>query len=266
MSLNGENSRKFLKEFILLYRNLPCLWHVNNTGYKDRRTRNRAYDALVDKLKEVNVGADRDMVLRKINVLRTTFRREYKKVRASEWNHPRARYKTNLWWYDLMLFVVDQYNSQTRNEINNDNEMKMETTEFEEYHEEIAEQRAPGLTDNMKKTELIVPSEVPFHTVFLETNDMCSREPCAEVIRGQQHYTQNTSASKNMEHTCEIVLRENGSAHNDDFQIFTTYVASKLKRCTARQSMIAEKIIADVLLRANLGTLTENTCLSENSL
>lgn len=118
----------------------------------------------------------------------------------------------------------------------------------------------------MKKTELIVPSEVPFHTVFLETNDMCSREPCAEVIRGQQHYTQNTSASKNMEHTCEIVLRENGSAHNDDFQIFTTYVASKLKRCTARQSMIAEKIIADVLLRANLGTLTENTCLSENSL
>lgn len=100
----------FLTEFIQLYRSFPCLWQVRFKGYKDRLLRNRAYDALVQKLREVNPIADRETVIRKINTLRTAFRREYKKVRSSQRmvKNPRQRYKSSLWYYDILKFVAEQ--------------------------------------------------------------------------------------------------------------------------------------------------------------
>lgn len=94
----------FLTEFIQLYRSFPCLWQVRYKGYKDRLLRNRAYDALVLKLREVNPVADKETVIRKINTLRTAFRREYKKVRSSYRmvKNPRLRYRSSLWYYDIL--------------------------------------------------------------------------------------------------------------------------------------------------------------------
>lgn len=103
-------SHDFLAEFIQLYRSFPCLWQIKYKGYKDRLLRNRAYDALVQKLREVNPIADRETVIRKINTLRTAFRREYKKVRSSQRmvQNPRQRYKSSLWYYDILKFVAEQ--------------------------------------------------------------------------------------------------------------------------------------------------------------
>ena len=103
-------SHDFLAEFIHLYRSFPCLWQVRYKGYKDRLLRNRAYDALVQKLREVNPVADRETVIRKINTLRTAFRREYKKVRSSQKmvHNPRQRYRSSLWYYDILKFVAEQ--------------------------------------------------------------------------------------------------------------------------------------------------------------
>lgn len=103
-------SHDFLTEFIQLYRSFPCLWQVRYKGYKDRLLRNRAYDTLVQKLREVNPIADRETVIRKINTLRTAFRREYKKVRSSQKmvQNPRQRYRSSLWYYDILKFVAEQ--------------------------------------------------------------------------------------------------------------------------------------------------------------
>ncbi|XP_058792625.1 uncharacterized protein LOC131665046 [Phymastichus coffea] len=48
-----------------------------------------------------------------------------------------------------------------------------------------------------------------------------------------------------------------------DLDRFGVYVAAKLKRLSSEQSIIAEKVIAEVLLRANLGTLEGTTTLTE---
>lgn len=103
-------SHDFLAEFIHLYRSFRCLWQVRYRGYKDRILRNRAYDALVQKLREVNPIADKETVIRKINTLRTAFRREYKKVRNSQKmvQNPRLRYRSSLWYYDILKFVAEQ--------------------------------------------------------------------------------------------------------------------------------------------------------------
>lgn len=67
--------RDFIKEFILLYRTNGCLWNRKSTYYRNIDHRERAYQNLVKKLKEVDATADRKMVTRKINILRTSFRR-----------------------------------------------------------------------------------------------------------------------------------------------------------------------------------------------
>ena len=125
-------SHDFLAEFIHLYRSFPCLWQVRYKGYKDRMLRNRAYDALVQKLREVNPVADRETVIRKINTLRTAFRREYKKVRISQKmvHNPRQRYRSSLWYYDILKFVAEQNEASPLDEEDVKNALVTHTTDL----------------------------------------------------------------------------------------------------------------------------------------
>ena len=51
--------------------------------YKNRKMKNAGCDELVEKLRENEEDADRDMVRKKISGLRTAYRREMKKITDS---------------------------------------------------------------------------------------------------------------------------------------------------------------------------------------
>ncbi|XP_075144944.1 uncharacterized protein LOC142219989 [Haematobia irritans] len=95
-------SRHWLGEFIEQYQTEECLWQPKHPDYSNNNVRNRAYDKLVEKLKEVEPNPDRNMVVRKINSLRSAFRREYRKM------HSKQNYETRLWYYDKLSFIADQ--------------------------------------------------------------------------------------------------------------------------------------------------------------
>ncbi|XP_012161773.1 uncharacterized protein LOC105665415 [Ceratitis capitata] len=95
-------SRLWLGEFIELYQQEECLWHPKHPDYSNHSVRNKAYDRLVEKLKEVEPNPDRAMVVRKINSLRSAFRREFRKFNA------KSNYETRLWYYDKLLFIAEQ--------------------------------------------------------------------------------------------------------------------------------------------------------------
>lgn len=95
-------SRHWLGEFIDLYQTEECLWQPKHPDYSNNTVRNKAYDKLVEKLKEVEPNPDRNMVVRKINSLRSAFRREYRKTSANQ------NYETRLWYYDKLSFIADQ--------------------------------------------------------------------------------------------------------------------------------------------------------------
>ncbi|KAM7360898.1 uncharacterized protein ACRADG_008487 [Cochliomyia hominivorax] len=95
-------SRHWLGEFIDLYQLEECLWQPKHPDYSNNTVRNKAYDKLVEKLKEVEPNPDRNMVVRKINSLRSAFRREYRKTNAKQ------NYETRLWYYDKLSFIADQ--------------------------------------------------------------------------------------------------------------------------------------------------------------
>ncbi|XP_023303628.2 uncharacterized protein LOC111685592 isoform X1 [Lucilia cuprina] len=102
-SIHSIHNKKFWTEFFYLYESLPALWDMNNPLYKNRQVKCDAYDIMVDKLCEIEPNADREDVLRKINIFRTNYRRECSRINMSiqEGRH----YQSTLWYFDLLCFL-----------------------------------------------------------------------------------------------------------------------------------------------------------------
>lgn len=75
-----HQNKEFLTDFIEIYRKHSCLWDVKTKDYLNKNKRNAAYEELLSKTKEVHPQATKELVKRRINNLRTSFRRELKKV------------------------------------------------------------------------------------------------------------------------------------------------------------------------------------------
>ena len=102
-------TREFLSEFIDLYKSFPCLWRVKSKEYSDRDKKNQAYDALVLKYKEIDQAANRETVTKKINSLRSVYRKELGKLNKSIRSGAGDEdvYKPTLWYFDLFGFLSD---------------------------------------------------------------------------------------------------------------------------------------------------------------
>ena len=75
--------RVFWGEFFQLYKEHPCLWKIKSTHYLNKYKKNEAYGKLAEKLKEKYPDATTDLVKKKINIYRSNFRKEAKKVEDS---------------------------------------------------------------------------------------------------------------------------------------------------------------------------------------
>jgi hypothetical protein len=76
-------NKEFWRELIQLHRSLLELWKLKSDVYKNRKLKDAGYDELVEKPQENEDDADRDMVRKKINGLRTTYGRELKRITDS---------------------------------------------------------------------------------------------------------------------------------------------------------------------------------------
>ena len=100
------DNTKLMAEFIDLYRSMPTLWKVKSKAYSNRKLKNSAYETLIAKLKEANPKANRELAVKKINNMRTAYRRELKKKR--ECLQSDIEYVSQLWYFDLLSFLDDQ--------------------------------------------------------------------------------------------------------------------------------------------------------------
>lgn len=110
MAKARNEERDFWREFIIAYRDLPELWKVDSDDYKNRTKKDVAYQKLVEKFKEIDPRADRDVVRAKINILRTSYRREVKKVMDSiaSGRGTDEVYIPKLWYFNDIDFLRDQ--------------------------------------------------------------------------------------------------------------------------------------------------------------
>jgi len=83
-AMNDDNisEKEFLLQFISIYRDLPMLWRIRSKEYMDKHKRINAIKKLTELLKVYRRNITED-VKKKINILRTTFKREKNKVKIS---------------------------------------------------------------------------------------------------------------------------------------------------------------------------------------
>ena len=103
-------SREFITEFIQMYREYPCLWKVKSEEYSDMFKKNLPYEQLTTKLREIDPDANKEKVAKKMNSLRSCFRKELKMVNYSKTSGAGAddTYTLSLWYFQELLFLTDQ--------------------------------------------------------------------------------------------------------------------------------------------------------------
>uniref|UniRef100_W8B7J2 Zinc finger protein 227 n=1 Tax=Ceratitis capitata TaxID=7213 RepID=W8B7J2_CERCA len=106
-ALNINAKRKFIIELIEVYHSCRALWDPKCREYTDRMVRNQQYDILLAKYQEKYPNSTKDDVRQKIFRLRTTFRRESKKI---------SNEKSPLYYFEAMTFLLDHEKRKEYNE------------------------------------------------------------------------------------------------------------------------------------------------------
>ncbi|CAH2105932.1 unnamed protein product [Euphydryas editha] len=94
------------RDFILTFESLPVLWDPNHPHYTNKYKRNKALLRLVPILKKTKPDATTIDVKKKINSIRSNYRRELRKVLATqEPGDDDDVYKPKIWYFPYLDFL-----------------------------------------------------------------------------------------------------------------------------------------------------------------
>ncbi|KAG8335677.1 hypothetical protein J6590_062499 [Homalodisca vitripennis] len=201
------------------------------------------------KMKEVEPLAKKDCVIKKINNMRSSFRKEVKKIKESMKTGSGAYevYKPKLWYFESLRFLNDQ--ETPRQSISNiDN------------HDSENEDENQATADNTEH------SNDSFHT-----DDVQSPTPQDDTSHGRRFSASRPRPTllKRMTPTQQATLTgellqtvnehfKHPRPSEDRHDIFGKNVANVLREVLVPQRILAEKFINDVLFHAQMGTLTSS--------
>ena len=108
-----HTSRPFITEFIEIYRSHPALWKIKSKDYINRNLKNKGYDELVEFYRKVDPQANRDLIAKKIQSLRGSFRKELRKFDQFKRSSASSDdlYVPSLWYFELLLFTREHETS-----------------------------------------------------------------------------------------------------------------------------------------------------------
>jgi len=115
MNDNNISEKEFLLQFISIYRDMPMLWRIKSKEYMDKHKRINAIKKLTELLKVSRRNITEEDVKKKINILRTTFKRENNKVKKSmvSGSGTDEVYVPSLWYYKELEFLQDQMEEES---------------------------------------------------------------------------------------------------------------------------------------------------------
>ncbi|XP_062125812.1 uncharacterized protein LOC133838659 [Drosophila sulfurigaster albostrigata] len=105
-------SKQFLQDFIFSLENQPAVWHAKCEAYKNKNLRNKSWEVLLEKYKKIDEDATIDTVKKKVNSLRTSYRRELQKIRREKSGAGTDDvYQPSLWYFNDLCFLHDTESS-----------------------------------------------------------------------------------------------------------------------------------------------------------
>ncbi|XP_064082573.1 uncharacterized protein LOC135198678 [Macrobrachium nipponense] len=250
--------KQYWEEFIELYKQHPCLWKMKSKEYSDKGMRNRAYNVLAEKLRERDTTATRVTVAKKINNLRSCFRKEIKKVEASVRSGASADdlYVPSLWYYDLLLFLKDQETpGSSTSSINDEDDLApagkegmsydpITTTTLSHRQERVPEKLKERVSVDYGSDTIAAPKR------HKSSGETCHTHPCQPASQQQQQRCCLHSDSPLAQSSIEV---------RDEFNIFADYVASELRAVTDRKALaLAKHNINTILFEATTGLYSKH--------
>ncbi|XP_053667608.1 uncharacterized protein LOC128717957 [Anopheles marshallii] len=248
--MSATLQRQILTEFILLYKSFPCLWDSTVKEYLDRDEKQRAYERLVQKYKEMDKNATRSTVAKKINVLRTCYRRELTKLNKSLHSSCGDKaYKPTLWYFDLLAFLDESKSREVESSCEGSG---IVTATVHRPIKEILQHVEIEYIENESPFDSNDCGSVVEERVY----SSCSMSSSATTEKrnfssfDQQSYQQSNAARKRIRFS---------SNNEDSFDIFGKHIAYKLLSLNKQQYILAQKLINDVLFEGEMETLNR-TC------
>lgn len=145
-----NEERAFIIECLKIYKSLPALWDAKSPEYRKKDKKNEAYEILVRKFREKYANINRKDVTKKINTLRTNFRKEVKRLSQER------RDVSKLWYFDEMKFLIDHIETKEEN-------FQIMYENGEPLNIEIIDESSSTLPDKsikLNKNEYVVQSSV----------------------------------------------------------------------------------------------------------
>ncbi|KAH8407336.1 hypothetical protein KR215_004019 [Drosophila sulfurigaster] len=237
-------SRHWLTEFIEQYQEEECLWQPKHHDYSNHASRNKAYDKLVEKLKEVEPNPDRAMVVRKINSLRSAFRREFRKSSS------KSDYETRLWYYDKLLFIADHKPKRHSNELAGKPKRELQLN-FDDEDSMDFEEESHHTPQSQQHIETIVPA--PSDEVEAEVT------PTSNVVVSSQGATLSTISVTPAD--CVTLVKDESHAHQQAHH----EDASEAHQRLVAQATAAQTSLAAAAAGGHAVKVLEITSLDSNS-
>nr|XP_023017512.1 uncharacterized protein LOC111506622 [Leptinotarsa decemlineata] len=222
--MSARKQNQILEEFFEIYRSEPCLWRVKSKEYHNRDVRWAAYDRLVAKLKETEPDANKSLVVKNINNLRSNVRKEKKKRDLSM--------KSGAGDNDVPSTSFSNVDEEDGSEID------------EEQPEDTVQQTPPS------EESSTMPSD--------------PRSPTQTEKRGAPLRPNTAKKRKNEKLTSDVLVSvrdyfKKPPSQDDRYDLLGKSVACRIRALEKRQRLIVGKRINGVLFEAEMGMLNVPT-------
>uniref|UniRef100_A0A182K1Y8 MADF domain-containing protein n=1 Tax=Anopheles christyi TaxID=43041 RepID=A0A182K1Y8_9DIPT len=236
----------FVEEFIELYKSFPCLWHRKSNEYEQQKQ--RAYDALVQKYREVDPQANKETVKRKINALRTGYRKQLRRLNRPSRAGTSNSQRQPTWWYFQLFDFLDDYPSW----------LKQDGRQVDSTHV-VSQESDEELTDDIEGS-----LGQQQHTTSSQWNESCSSSSQQHSEPTETAQRRTGSASARNEYEVEEVMDQklNDFLQHDPSIVYGKHVANKLRSLNDMQNKFAQKLINDIIFEAEMGSLTRDCTLA----
>lgn len=235
----------FWKEFFNVYRQLPELWKVKSDAYRNRMKRRRGYAILLKKYKEYEPDATEDLLKKKINNIRVSYRRELNKILKSyeTANSSDEVYKPTLWYFNELDFL------RAQEEDDNQEESQITSLEIESNfnNSEIIEENYEDQEDLVSIDDLNNTSNSKL-TIFKPKFVSSTTKTSCDRRHSKKHTTEKVL--EDLKSICNALSQP--LEEENEFESFGTSIASQLKKLPENIAQESMEHIQSFLVRQRL--------------
>ncbi|XP_017864335.1 PREDICTED: uncharacterized protein LOC108614637 [Drosophila arizonae] len=292
----AEENRHYLRAFIQTYRDMPVLWDTSLRDYTNREKRAEAYQRLVPIYHYLKRDATVEDVKKKINTLRTNYRKELKVVesamRTGSLHTPRC------WTFQELDFLRNTekflaVNPTFKNEPSfSFNENSSSTASFMEhssgssasslhYSYRSGVGQTPNISEmfhksfgHVQKVDPLPPPPPPAAAgsgLMHQQPDYSNAAkrarqtpPCSSNGNNSSSATTTTVSTHNTDELLNIACEYLAGTYPEEESIARTWTY-KLKRLPREQRLLAERFINEILFEAESNNLHRGSVQINNS-